>query len=126
MLVNIDVCLYHVCVCVCLCAKLKPSLGRGKQDVLLAVVPSRPPVIAITCTTELSLFSLDGTRLPVATASRRRWRRSAENTPSIQYSEDEDEDDDDKEATPQVPVEGHERDIRCLAASPAGDMVATG
>lgn len=116
----------------CLCAKQKHSPGRGKQDVLLAVVPSTPPVIAITCTTELSLFSLDGTRLPVVAVSPRRWRRSGEitntnsNTRPIEDSEDEDEDEHHGEGTLQVPAEPHQRDIRCLAASPTGDMVATG
>lgn len=95
-------------------------LRRGKQDVLLAVVPSTPPVIAMTCTTELSLFSLDGTRLPVVAVSRPCWRSSR--TCPIEDSEDEDH----GEGTFQVPAEAHERDIRCLAASPAGDMVATG
>lgn len=110
----------------------KSSVGRGKQDVLLAVVPSTPPVIAITCTTELALFSLDGTRLPVVAVSRRRWRRSGESTCPIEDIEDEDDEDDDDEdedgdeGTAQVPAESHQRDIRCLAASPAGDMVATG
>lgn len=107
---------------VCVFAQNAHSLGRGKQDVLLAVVPSTPPVIAITCTTELSLFSLDGARLPVVAVSRRRWRRSGEKTSPIEDSEDEDDD----EGTSEVPAEAHERDIRCLAASPAGDMVATG
>eukprot|EP00752_Nemacystus_decipiens_P004163 g3807.t2 len=105
------------------------GLSRGKQDVLLAVVPSTPPVIAITCTTGLSLFKLDGTCLPVVSVSpRHRWRWSGESadTSPIQDSEDDDEHEDDDERKSQVTAEPHERDIRCLAASPTGDMVATG
>eukprot|EP00903_Cladosiphon_okamuranus_P018060 g16621.t1 len=112
--------------------------SKGKQDVLLAVVPSTPPVIAITCTTELSLFSLDGTRLPVVAGSPQRWRRSVEDsninsntngntsTCRVEDSGDDDENEHHGEGVPQVPVEPHQRDIRCLAASPMGDMVATG
>ncbi|CAN0100996.1 unnamed protein product, partial [Ectocarpus fasciculatus] len=49
---------------------------RGKQDVLMEVVASNPPVIAITCTTELSLFSLDGKRLPAVSAvPQHRWKK---------------------------------------------------
>lgn len=87
---------------------------------LLAVVPSTPPVVAITCTTELSLFSLDGMRLPVVAVSPRHSGRSGENTST------DDDDDDDDDGTPPAPAEPHQRDIRCLAASPTGDMVATG
>ncbi|CAB1098212.1 unnamed protein product [Ectocarpus sp. CCAP 1310/34] len=48
---------------------------RGKQDVLMEVVASNPPIVAITCTTELSLFSLDGERLPVVTVQQQRWKQ---------------------------------------------------
>lgn len=94
----------------------------------MTVVPSSPPVIAVTCTTELSLFSLDGARLPAVTRC-------------VSLSRDED-------AAPlggpsggeehavhgegvvgrqrAGAVERHARDIRCLSGSPSGDMVATG
>lgn len=123
---------YLLCVRVCLCIDHNHLLDRGKQDVLLAVVPSTPEVIAITCTTELSLFSLDGTRLPAVAVPRRRWRQFGENTNTSPIEDrqdgdgDEDDDEDEGMMTSQVPAEPHQRDIRCLAASPTGDMVATG
>lgn len=54
--------------------------------------------------------------------SRRRWRGSGESTSLVEDSEG----DDDGMGASKVPAEAHQRDIRCLAASPAGDMVATG
>ncbi|CAM9845293.1 unnamed protein product, partial [Ectocarpus sp. 8 AP-2014] len=188
---------------------------RGKQDVLMEVVASNPPIVAITCTTELSLFSLDGERLPVVTVQRQRWkqrqrrwqnvegarqkrdssdcdasaavgavdvaggggggattaaavnvvvgagaagtagaagaaraavasgggetesfganykwqREGFSNEESVYERDDQSADDEEEESLGEaaaVAEEVHQRDIRCLAASPAGDMVATG
>ncbi|CAM9749317.1 unnamed protein product [Scytosiphon promiscuus] len=125
---------------------------KGKQDVLMAVVPSTPPVIAVTCTTELSLFRLDGKRLSVVAVA---------DTPPVRAADVDDDafgevetgawgdtrhfslrgrgfacdarsDDGNGTAaaasavTGVAAAEGHQRDIRCLAASPSGEMVATG
>lgn len=89
-------------------------LDRGSQDVLMSVVPSIPPTIAVTCTTELSLFALDGTRVnPTA--------RSAQT--SCTSGTDQMDPSDHPRA---MAGEAHDRDIRCLAVSTAGDRVATG
>jgi len=149
-------------------------LGRGKHDVLLAVVPSTPPLIAITCTTRMALFSLDGTRLPVSVNTNTNGVQSAgdprprepqggdatlaetadatalegggvgvggarlfpqrgspvaQRTSCFAFGSSTDGDGGDGEGLSQSPdaaAEVHQRDIRCLAASPAGDMIATG
>lgn len=91
---------------------------------LMGVIPSKPPVIAVTCTTELSLFKLDGTRLPTVTVS---GGTLSDNLPGERK--------DDGSAFSRIAradeqgklaAEAHKRDIRCLAVSPTGDMVATG
>ncbi len=145
-------------------------LGRGKQDVLLAVVPSTPLLIAITCTTRMALFSLDGTRLPVVASGTRsagdasprgtqdgddtsaevesrggwiggarffpvsqrarssRSSRSSSSAFGASVGSDDrgDGDDDELSQSSDFAAEVHQRDIRCLVASPAGDMIATG
>lgn len=115
---------------------------------LMEVVPSTPPLIAVTCTTELSLFRLDGKRLPVvavADTPRRGPARDDDNTfgeaeigggdstgssslpgRRFAYGVCGSDHDEIAAATGVAAAEGHQRDIRCLAASPSGEMVATG
>lgn len=93
----------------------------------MAVVPCNPPVLAVTCTTKLSLFSLDGTALPPVMEP-----STSPNDPSVRSGafgtfcrSDEGRADSIENMGGKV-AEAHERDIRCIATSPAGDMVATG
>lgn len=86
----------------------------------MAVVPSSPFAIAVTCTTELSLFQLDGTRLPPVATRCITKDLSRAGDAAIEGARVYD-----RQAAV-VAEQAHERDIRCLAASPMGDMVATG
>ena len=99
------------------------AVASGSQDVLMSVVPSVPPIIAVTCTTELSLFSLDGARIPPVEKSAHHLETSEPERMGPFGS------------SRGVTCEGgqsamvedaHDRDIRCLAVSSAGDRVATG
>ncbi|CAM9284032.1 unnamed protein product [Laminaria digitata] len=108
---------------------LFPALGRGKQDVLMAVVPSSPPVVAITCTTDLSLYFLDGTPLPAIPQPWNPHPAGGDTSPGGEEGEESSGGSYHDSCAPQprsIRAEGHQRDIRCLAGSPAGDMVATG
>lgn len=89
-------------------------VDRGSQDVLMSVVPSIPPTIAVTCTTELSLFALDGTRINPTGRSVQTSCASGTNQM------------DPSDHPRAMAEEAHDRDIRCLAVSTAGDRVATG
>lgn len=107
---------------------------------LMAVVPSTPPVIAVTCTTDLSLFSLEGKRLSSVPRPLAPTVKCDENDIITQEVNRAVFDSancagraDDTSAVGAVVVgatgrvaEPHERDIRCVAASPEGHVVATG
>lgn len=93
----------------------------------MVVVPSSPPVVAVTCMTDLSLYFLDGTPLPVIPTS---WNPPPKGG-GVSPAEEGRGSDAFYHAgcAPHLNpmrAEAHKRDIRCLAGSPAGDMVATG
>lgn len=109
------------------CRRWSTFFGRGKQDVLMAVVPSSPPVVAITCTTDLSLYFLDGTPLPAIPQSWDPLPAAGDASPGGEEGGSSGFYRDSCAPQPRsVRAEAHQRDIRCLAGSPAGDMVATG
>lgn len=94
---------------------------------LMTVVPSEPPVVALAMTTVLKLFNLDGTRLPYATEIGNASPKNGDSYPGeggamsstvVGHRE--------RVGDKGEIVVHHTRDIRCLAASALGDMVATG
>lgn len=109
------------------CRRWLTLFGRGKQDVLMVVVPSSPPVVAITCTTDLSLYFLDGTPLPAIPQSWDPLPVAGDASPGGEEGGSSGFYRDSCAPQPRaIRAEAHQRDIRCLAGSPAGDMVATG
>ena len=93
----------------------------------MAVVPSNPPVVAVTCTTDLSLYFLDGTPLPAILQSWNPLPAGGGASPGDEEGGSGGFYRDNCAPQPRsIRAEAHQRDIRCLAGSPAGDMVATG